>query len=571
MNSVTKLFVRFGVAVTIVIAGRQCTAAQYVIAPVALSGQQAPGVPGAVFGDFAFNVRPALANNGDVVFDGRLLSPFSTSVTAQNDTGIWAGGGSNLLTLAAREDDLAPGAGPNERYDRFGFPNISNVGGVAFNGRLRGPGITSANDVAIWSGPVGSLSLAARAGAQAPGAPAGHVFTDDIRGPHYSDAGHVSFGARIDVPNSNFNRSGQWVGPANSIQKVVIDNDPATTLGAGVVYTGVEIFPVPVNDAGRIVFAATGVLGGVTSANDDGLWTSPAGGPHTLAIREGNPTGISQVNFATTFGEFSSINGAGEIITLVSLTGPGASASTSPSLWAGAPGSLGLIARRGSQAPDSLPGALYDFFPGGAGLARVINDSKDIAFLATLQGAETGRGVWTGNLANSTSALDRVAFEGEQAAGFPNGVNYSALGWVDNGIGINSAGSVLFTGLVSGPGINFNNDRGVWLYEKAWNKVELIVREGQQIQIAPNDIRTVADISIWNGFGQNDGRWESLNDSDQVAFRLGFTDNTSGIFVASKMMVPEPSVLILLSIASLFSCLMRRRAATMWSCSASLP
>jgi hypothetical protein len=342
-----------------------------------------------------------------------------------------------------------------------------------------------------------------------------------------------------------------WVGPANNIQKVVIVGDPAPSLGAGVVYAGVETFAVPVNDAGRIVFGADGFSGGVTSANDDGLFISPAGGPHTLALREGSPTGISQVNFAATVGEVTSINGSGEIITIATLTGPGASPTTSPALWAGSAGTLGLVARRGSQASDSLPGSLYDAFPGGAGLARVINDARDIAFLATLQGAETGRGVWTGNLANNPSALDRIAFEGEQAVGFPNGVDYSFLGWVDNGVGINSLGSVLFTGLVTGPGINLNNDHGVWLYEKAWNKVELVVREGQQIQIAPNDIRTVADISIWNGFGQNDGRWESLNDQDQLAFRLRFTDNTSGIFVASKMIIPEPTSLVLAGCAAI--------------------
>ena len=56
---------------------------------------------------------------------------------------------------------------------------------------------------------------------------------------------------------------------------------------------------------------------------------------------------------------------------------------------------------------------------------------------------------------------------------------------------------------MTGPGITFANDRAVWLYEKAWNMVSLVVREGQVIQVAPSDFRTIADISIWNGFGQN--------------------------------------------------------------------
>ena len=292
------------------------------------------------------------------------------------------------------------------------------------------------------------------------------------------------------------------------------------------------------------------MLGGVNSTDNDGLWTSPAGGPHTLAVREGNPTGISQVNFGTTLAEFTSINSQGEIITLTSLTGPGAPSNTSPALWAGAPGSLGLIARRRFQRTDSLPGSLFDFFPGGSGLARVINDNRDISYMATLQGTENGRGVWTGNLSNNPSTYDRIAFEGEPAAGFPAGVNYSALGWNDNAVGMNSLGSVLFTGLVSGPGINFGNDRGVWLYEKAWDKVMLVVREGQQIEVQPNVFRTVADINIYNGFGQNDGRYESLNDSDQLAMQLGFTDGSTGIFVASKVMIPEPGSFVLL-----FSCL----------------
>ena len=241
--------------VTLVMATQASIAAQfnYNFNTIALTGQATPGVSNAVFNSFFPSQRPSLANNGDVVFEGRAFNPFSNAITPQNDNAIWAGGGANNLTLVAREDDLAPGGGANQRYNAFLFPHIDNVGGVAYGGTFRGPNVNSTNSSAIWGGPVGSVILSARLGNSAPGAGAGQTYSA-LSNPNLGDSGHITFAARVDVPNSIFDRNGMWVGPANNIQKVVMDNDLAPALGAGVQYTFVENFSGPVNNLGRISF-----------------------------------------------------------------------------------------------------------------------------------------------------------------------------------------------------------------------------------------------------------------------------------------------------------------------------
>ena len=46
----------------------------------------------------------------------------------------------------------------------FSRPEISNDGQVAFAGFVSGPGVTSANNTAIWAGLPGQMALVARAG-----------------------------------------------------------------------------------------------------------------------------------------------------------------------------------------------------------------------------------------------------------------------------------------------------------------------------------------------------------------------------------------------------------------------
>jgi MYXO-CTERM domain-containing protein len=75
---------------------------------------------------------------------------------------------------------------------------------------------------------------------------------------------------------------------------------------------------------------------------------------------------------------------------------------------------------------------------------------------------------------------------------------------------------------------------------------QLIVAEGQQIEVAPGDLRTVDAIDL--------NYTQFFNDSGYYAYQVDFTDNTEAIFA----FIPEPTPLSLLAVGGL--ALLRRRS-----------
>src|SRR5262245_58583283 len=58
----------------------------------------------------------------------------------------------------------------------FGPASLNAQGEVSFYAEIRGPGIGSENDAAIWVGPPTALAVLARTGSQPPGVRAGAMF-----------------------------------------------------------------------------------------------------------------------------------------------------------------------------------------------------------------------------------------------------------------------------------------------------------------------------------------------------------------------------------------------------------
>jgi hypothetical protein len=81
--------------------------------------------------------------------------------------------------------------------------------------------------------------------------------------------------------------------------------------------------------------------------------------------------------------------------------------------------------------------------------------------------------------------------------------------------------------------------------------LHLIAREGQAVEVAPNDFRVFSAIFHNGGAATGEGRPISINDSGQVGFTLLFTDGSSGIFLTA---VPGPSS-VLLFIFTIFTVL----------------
>jgi hypothetical protein len=77
----------------------------------------------------------------------------------------FAGTAGNLQLLAA-DSQQAPGLPDGVLFDfsQTSVPVISETGYVAFAGPLKGTGVTTSNDYAIWAGTPGNLRLVAREG-----------------------------------------------------------------------------------------------------------------------------------------------------------------------------------------------------------------------------------------------------------------------------------------------------------------------------------------------------------------------------------------------------------------------
>jgi hypothetical protein len=149
--------------------------ADIVFRTVALSGQ-APGTPAGV--NFSGFGAPALNAAGQIAFLASLQTG-SGGVTSLNDSGVWSEG-SGSLALVAREGTQAPGTPAGANFIGFGNPVLNAAGQTAFSGALQtgSGGVTSTNNLGIWSEGSGSLALVARKGTKAPGTPAGANFSD---------------------------------------------------------------------------------------------------------------------------------------------------------------------------------------------------------------------------------------------------------------------------------------------------------------------------------------------------------------------------------------------------------
>jgi len=170
------------------------------VSAVAREGSQAPGAPsGAVFADLVGGGGtdlPVLNAKGEIAF-ATLMEQGLGGVTASNDNGLWGPDGSGGLTLVAREGDPAPGAPPGAVFEAMGFAQLNDASQMAFLALLKegSGGVDATNSLGIW-GPDGAGGLAPIVRGGVPGLPDVSFLTSGSLGlsePHLTDDGAVGF------------------------------------------------------------------------------------------------------------------------------------------------------------------------------------------------------------------------------------------------------------------------------------------------------------------------------------------------------------------------------------------
>ncbi|MBU6414419.1 MAG: hypothetical protein KGS45_13225 [Planctomycetes bacterium] len=212
-----------------------------------------------------------------------------------------------------------------------------------------------------------------------------------------------------------------------------------------------ESFGTPtIDESGAVLFRAQLTGTAVTSANDYGIWFGPAGGLQ-LQAREGNVAPDCGGAVFNVLG--SPILCNGRIAFTATLTGAGVNSSNNQGLFAGEPGNIRLVMRKGTQAPGLPVGCLYnqinDFAVGIGG---------SMAFRSTL----TGTGVTTTNDTAVSLVIAGIPTIGvREATPLPSIAVNAAVGDLATGnLTFNALGEVECVSTVTGAGAG--TTQGLW-------------------------------------------------------------------------------------------------------------
>ena len=416
-----------------------------------------------------------------------------------------------------------PGLPGDARFSYFGYdPVIADTGQVAFQAKLvRGPGgVTAEDDTGIWAtDPLGALQLVAWEGHQAPGTPDGALFEElfdggysDSSSPILSGSGHLAFMAPLRVGNggvTSANDLGIWaLAPGGELELVVRKGDPPPGLGSSE-FTGF-FAGASLNDAGEIAFRA------FLPSRGEGIWgPDGAGGLMPVALKEGPVPGVTGATFALFRQPALSDSGGVAFRANMAQLGSLVTAADDLAIWGpDATGALALRAREGRAAPGAPAGALFDHLED-----PFVDASGEVAFRGRLRTGtggvidENDAGVWG---PDGSGALTLLAREGDLAPGAVGALLFREF----RDLRLNDAGDVAFVAEMDlAPGGELT--AGLFVSDGAGG-IRLLTQEGQQApdlpdgvvfdwlydgNLALNDLGDVAFLARLAGPGVDSSNW----------------------------------------------------------------
>lgn len=365
--------------------------------------------------------------------------------------------------------------------------------------------------LSCWVSPFclgGDLRVVALTGQQAPGTQSGASFVT-LGTPSLNDVGETVFKGFLGISVggvSDANDNGIWTEGGGTLRLVAREGFHAPGTPSSARFRG---FNAPIlNNAGQVAFwgQLRGGPGGVTIDNNHGIW-SERSGPLELVAREGE---VAPGTDGATFLDFMHIpkfSDSGQVVfqgTLRESIG-GVNGSNDLGFWSTTPGGLSLVMREGNPGPNTFGGATINTLT-----YPVMNSHGEIAFAARLNsgpGVDLGNDerVWSGPI----DSLKTVALEGNQAPGTSAGQTFRSFN-LTTPLSLNDAGDVAFTAQSSSP----VND-GIWI--ERHGDLELVALEGEP---APG-----ASGKFFNLF-----RDISTNDAGQLAFYASLKNASGGFF-----------------------------------------
>jgi hypothetical protein len=503
--------------------------------------------------------------------------------------GVPPAGGSLPSSVVAYTGQAAPGtAGPT--FELLFRPSISRDGDVAFTARLVGGGANSTNNYGIWRQSGGPLALFRRAGDASP--MPSTTWHQQPRDPnHHVVGGAPRVGFKWRILDGGNSREAIWMEQPGAIRNVALQGTQATGMPAGALFGALQSGglneSVVCNEDGETLFNSTVTGGGVTVANDSGLWLDD-GATVSLLAREGNlPPGLPGGSFYSSdlFGELQlAPGGVAAFRTTANVAG-----FQREGIWSTQGGGVGLVAIERGGAPglgvneklglpsnvrlnrhgqiafvaqilnqfDSLIGNGLWISDTGGNLELVLRSGDLQGELQPPLGSTmvlSDRGVAyffgtyfsspvlprAGLFMASASGWRAVAWAGDRAAELPAGVVYSSF----EQLVLNGKGQIGFRALLSGSGVVSTNNRALFAEDDKL-AFRLVARTGQVIEVAPGVQRTLSTLNLTQPGSAGDGLQAGFSDNGGLVWLAGSGGSSAAILVTT---LPVPPVVQLVGL-----------------------
>ncbi len=487
---------------------------------VILSSDVAPGA--GEYDTFNSFSAPLLANDGRVAF-GSMMAPSGSSLPPR---ALWRESAIGNLQLIGMQDQQAPGLPDGVTFATFNYFDMNEKGEVAFATGLRGPGITPQNGGGLWTDTGGNgLQLISRLGDTVDGSLIRGIADESVR---LTNNGTVAVHKHIDA---EYLRSNWTYSEDEGLRRRVRNGDPAPGLPSGVTISNV-VYPES-GDGGDLVYYG-GISGpGVNFSNDWGIWTMDPADRARLVVREGALAAGFASGGPRYYGEMWPI--ANDNRQIAFTAGLSTRQGLIDGIWKadlGGRNFVSLVTAFGMQAPGEPAGNAIGglFFP-------AFNDLYHTAFIGSVVGPTIPYSEWALWSEAGGNGLQQVARQGELAPGFGPEDRFAIF----LQLALNDQDQLMF--LADATTANYETRRGVWIKDPD-EPLRLLFRVGDTLDVdngPGTDLRTIRGLSLE---GPHTGRRgytpTPFNDRGELAVRLTFTDDTSGIFVFNTRLIPEP-------------------------------
>ncbi|HNO77083.1 MAG TPA: HYR domain-containing protein [Phycisphaerae bacterium] len=518
------------------------THAQVVIDPVvqSIGGTRDP-VPNR---DFPFVFRgesnvhlPSINASGEVVFRARSASEFDNNSGAALGIYVQRPGDPLDVLVDNLVDAGTPGfAVPGRPFEAyfldFSTPLINNNGDVVFRARFFDPVAGASAGIYATTTTGGPLVKIVDTLDSVPGA-GGATFStftfsgsslDNLALVALNNAGQLAFWAGYNSFDTGLFGSSVAGGP---IAQLADNTTVPTGVPFGTPQPFLEIRPqISINQSGVVAFHGSIRLNSASGPIRDGVFSVPvSGGPPTTVAFEF----VTAPDAGTaTFSGFSDqeIDDTGRVIFSASLSN-----GTSGLYVADVPGgpySTVIDTQAGGPAvPGDIAGAEFDVLR----IAEV-NQSGAMGYFATIRnsGTANNQGIYSTNIDASTIGL--VLDAASTAPGLPDPARVTQFEAFS--AAINEAGNMVFDGRgVTDTGSSL---RGLYFLDTCSGQPIRIVDSTTSLADLGGEFSPLGaqqkKLAVHRGFASLAGRYNGLNDANQVAFLAQFSNFDFGIYVA---------------------------------------